>query len=117
MTTFKKGDIVFYGSEQAACVVLSAPFIMANGIEVCRLLGPNFYTGVCHAAFSSWMKHAPTLFRASDRTWHTHDDDGYFDAETCYVGGWVVAFLETANIVEGFDSYEDARAKIEELCK
>lgn len=126
MTTFKKGDIVLYGSDpgqRTGCVIERGPWKTANGDEVYRIIGPCFMTGVCDAAFAGWMELAPTYFSATAREWtlsgyRNCDPDGIigyaFESDEALSEGWCW-YVEgrTGNSL----SYEAARARVEELCK
>lgn len=145
MTNFKRGDIVLYrsflDSPQFGAVIASDPSPGRYGSLRCNLAGlGKFYfdffgqsecQGLHLLALVANLELAPTIF-CTDRQWRTEQqfqgcDDAilvgqvYWSNEDVFeeIGWRFIAQEPNGMIIEAgpADSYETARAKVEELCK
>lgn len=144
MTTFKKGDIVFYspimipGQPKFAGVVRADPWQLGSGDWVTHLTGlPNGYgdfvnipgKDFVHAACFEALELAPTFFCKERRLWQTPspNEDESIDAEIFYVMsgtagaisfplgvGWA---YRAGTHFDRAESYNAARAAVEEIYK
>jgi len=140
MSDFKKGDIVLYkpsdlpGQPAFGAVVKTESWELGHGAVVCHLkgLGKAYddFTGkrgrtTVSAALVDRLKPAPTYYHVATKSWLISNDGDcaghiyWHDAPSLQDNGWKYSLRDAEDWTHGIhaESYEAARAKVEELCE